>query len=603
MKHYQRWLAIGLAALLIGCVAAWYATRQIRANQTPAKPVAATNQAPPVDERLLQVANQLNAQADVPDEQALSREAVQLADHELDQAFASALREAAQSRPPTSGPLKQLSDTVAQWNTQIAVDQDRIAALTKRAASNNAAADQLELAKAQLALDQDELMDAQQDLARQGGDQHAKLERSLQEHETAQQAAQPQKTPTPPPTGTLAEQVRAWIALEDRKREVDDAKKQAAVHAANLGKEHDALEALFTHKPVPSAATPPAASNDDSDASDSADADQEDTATMIARLQHLSDQKKSLADLDQRIQDSQQLAETYTKWGAVLDTRERGVLHLLLSSFAVVLAILLATVLVDGLVRRAFESYSQPRRVHHMRLMATLAVDLIAVFLIVLVIFGPPSQLSTIIGLATAGLTVALRDFIVAFFGWFALMGRNGIRVGDWVEIRGVSGEVVEIGILKTVVLEMGDWGSTGLPTGRKVAFVNSFAIEGHYFNFSTAGQWLWDELQVSLPATADPYRLSQRIRELVERATEKDAHEAEQDWQRVTHDESVRPFSAKPLVDLRPSVNGLDVIVRYITHAPQRYAVKSHLFEAIVELLHKSGSAEEPARQATSPA
>jgi len=49
--------------------------------------------------------------------------------------------------------------------------------------------------------------------------------------------------------------------------------------------------------------------------------------------------------------------------------------------------------------------------------------------------------------------------------------------------------------------------------------------------------------------------------------------------------------------------VNGLDVIVRYITHAPQRYEVKSRLFEAIVDLLHKSVSAEEPARQATSPA
>src|SRR3954464_13845885 len=125
--------------------------------------------------------------------------------------------------------------------------------------------------------------------------------------------------------------------------------------------------------------------------------------------------------------------------------------------------------------------------------MATLAVQLAAAGLILLLIFGPPTQLSTIIGLATAGLTVVLKDFIVAFFGWFTLMGKNGIRVGDWVEINGVSGEVIEIGLLKTVLLELGNWTESGHPTGRKVAFSNSFAMDRHYFNFSTSGQWLWD--------------------------------------------------------------------------------------------------------------
>ena len=157
------------------------------------------------------------------------------------------------------------------------------------------------------------------------------------------------------------------------------------------------------------------------------------------------------------------------------------------------------------------------------------------------------------------------------------------------MEIRGVGGEVIEIGLMKTALLEMGNWTSTGHPTGRRVSFMNSFALEGHYFNFSTVGQWLWDELQVTLPATSDPYRLAQQIREIVERATETDAKEAQKDWERVTRQYGMRPFSAKPAVDLRPSVNGLEVNVRYITRAPQRYMVKSRLFEAIVELLHKS--------------
>jgi len=165
-------------------------------------------------------------------------------------------------------------------------------------------------------------------------------------------------------------------------------------------------------------------------------------------------------------------------------------------------------------------------------------------------------------------------------------MGRNGIRVGDWVEIEGVSGEVIEIGLLKTVLLELGNWTQTGHPTGRRVAFSNSFAMEQHYFNFSTSGQWLWDELRLTLPPSGDPYQTAQQIREIVERETQADATQASQDWQRVTRQYGAREFSAGPSVNLRPGVNGLEVVARYITRAPQRNVVKSKLFQEIVNLL-----------------
>src|SRR5262249_36696748 len=156
-------------------------------------------------------------------------------------------------------------------------------------------------------------------------------------------------------------------------------------------------------------------------------------------------------------------------------------------------------------------------------------------------------------------------DFIVGFFGWFVLMGRNGIRVGDWVEINGVGGEVAEISLFHTVLLETGNWTDTGHPTGRRVTFVNSFAIEGHYFNFSMAGQWLWDELRLTVAAD-DPGPIVEAIQRRVAEETAADAHLAEQEWHGVARTRGMSAFSAEPAVNVRPAPVGVEVVVRYIT-------------------------------------
>ena len=99
------------------------------------------------------------------------------------------------------------------------------------------------------------------------------------------------------------------------------------------------------------------------------------------------------------------------------------------------------------------------------------------------------------------------------------------------------------------------------------------------------------DELQVTVPSTGDPYRVAEQIRERVENETEAEAAQAAQDWERVTRQYGVSTFSARPAVDLRPGINGLDVVVRYITRAPLRYEVKSRLFQAIVGLLQEQAA------------
>ena len=558
--------AMVFAAGLAACILAAYFIRE-------SAPEHIAVQASAIDRRLLDTARQVSALAETAREQELSREAVRLADHELDQAFASAVREAAAAKPANSAALQAIRTRIADAQKHIAADQQRIARLTKAGGEDG----QLDVAQAQLALDQDELEDAQQDLIRQGGDERTRLERARQEHADAQKApAQAAKAAPIVESGTLASRVQAWLAFGDREEQVTSARQQALSKAASLEREHNSLEALVNQKT-------PAVPASDADT----DQDEEDSAVMLARLRQLSDQRKTLSELDRRIQDCQQLAEQYRNWAALLDTRRSGALRRTLRSLALIFGVLFAVALVDIGVRRRLAAQHDRRRGHQQRFLVKLSLRLIGAVIVLLIVFGTPSQTPTIIGLATAGLTVVLKDFVVAFIGWFVLIGRNGVRVGDWVEINGVGGEVIEVGLFKTVLLEMGNWTNTGHPTGRRVSFMNGYAIEGHYFNFSTAGQWLWDELQVTVPSGGDPYELARRIRETVERETEADAQLAEQDWERITKQYGTQAFSARPAVDLRPGITGLDVHVRYITRGPQRYEVKSRLFREIVGLLH----------------
>jgi small-conductance mechanosensitive channel len=254
---------------------------------------------------------------------------------------------------------------------------------------------------------------------------------------------------------------------------------------------------------------------------------------------------------------------------------------------AVIVFFLICMLVGDTLVRRFMTVPTIGlRQMHTLRNILELAIQIVGVVLILLVIFGMPQQTPTMVGLATAGITIVLQDYILAFFGWFVLMGKNGIRVGDLVEINGVSGEVTEIGLISTTLLETGNLADEGLPTGRRISLINSFATRGQYFNFSTAGQWMWDEIAISLPASHDPRALVERIQKTVQEETQKDTGIAVEEWKHAAHSDNLSRFSTAPVVTLLPSGTGFDVQVRYVTRASTRFDTRTAIYKRVFELL-----------------
>src|SRR5579871_477674 len=207
-------------------------------EQPPPPPHHRAKNAPKqlVDQQPLDTAHQMAKLALTEDEAALAGEARRIADHEVDMAFASALRDARHHPAVETTQTRELHERIHKLEAKIATEQDEVKHWTPLAADKNArdvevAEQKLELAQAHLALHQDQLDEAKQDLARAGGDSESQIQRLLEEHEATSHAndSLPPEAPKPatyPVPASLLAQLRAWNALAGTRRHLLDAQQQ-----------------------------------------------------------------------------------------------------------------------------------------------------------------------------------------------------------------------------------------------------------------------------------------------------------------------------------------------------------------------------------------
>lgn len=630
MKITQRLTEVTLLALVVAAIVGLYLT-----SGSPSPGSSSQGASSQAGENLslnthyLDVARQLALMAATPEEQHLATNALDSADHELDLAYGYNLQLEA-SQP-------------VQMTPQIQAAQDRIAKIRKAIQKRQAEVDQLksamgrvsgsrratleqqfQVSQAELNLAKEVLSDAKDQLVRAGGSPQTMLDKLKAEHVAASNERDRFKFPPlsqPSLSGSLLARWSHWRTVHREHAQIRQAQQGAIAAAGGMAQEYEALKkeiateeqqqkALVSHEltpeqiaallapqrgrqagagkrkaPAPGGASAPAAQE--------AAAAPNSSNPAVALIQRISSDQILLRVLEQRILSMRDLSAAYAKWGVEAGAAERSALHGLIAGCLWIILIMAVAFFVNRLIGHFFSGLSlQRKQKTTLQAVLRISVRLIVVIVILMLIFGMPNNLSTVLGLMGAGLAVALQDFLLSFLGWFVLMGRDGIRVGDWVEIAptsstGVRGEVIEISLFRTVLLETGNWNEPGHLTGRQVALMNMYAVSGYFYNFSTAGQWLWDELQVAIPAASNPYPQVEKIRAFVAKATEDSTQQAEREWQRVSSRYGRRPFSAQPTVYVKPTESGVVAIVRYIARADERTATRSSLNHEIVRLLH----------------
>ena len=585
-RSLRRWVVpISLLALLSAAIIGLVMTR----SDQPA--TVARRYASLVDQRPLQTARSMSALASGREEIRFARQALRIADHVVDLGFSIAFRDTAAQ--PTDPKSRDALALVSRAQEQVKADQDRVEQLKRELTSGGIMEQEtfqqeLNLTQAQLELDQDELEDAQEGV-RRAGNNSGRLQRLFERHQADElhqndPTQNAQATPDQDyESGSFSKQLSAWRELLAKQDQLQPAHDDASQAAENLTQKRDILQRTVSSEETVKQQVRQVTANLQASPAG------KNTAAAIASLHQLSTDQKDLSDQAKQIRDHQELADTYSSWIAVVQSHKQTALHGMFRSILLIMLIVLVVYEAGLLIDRLFVDVTlEHRRLRTLRVVVRFAVQAIGLLVIVFICVGMPAQMPTILGLAGAGLTVVLKDFIVAFFGWFVLMGKNGIHVGDWVEINGVVGEVAEINLMRTILLETGNWTDTGHPTGRKVAFMNGYAIEGHFFNFSTSGQWLWDEIELLVPSSEDPYPVIEAIQKLVNSETEANAKTAEQEWARATSHYRVEPVSLTPAINLRPTTSGVELHIRYITRASERFSTRTKLYTALVELLRK---------------
>jgi len=209
----------------------------------------------------------------------------------------------------------------------------------------------------------------------------------------------------------------------------------------------------------------------------------------------------------------------------------------------------------------------------------------LAILIIGLVIYsGRLGGLTVTLGVAGAGIAFALQEVIASFAGWFAISLSHFYRTGDRVQLGGIKGDVIDIGVLRTTLMEVGEWVKGDLYTGRVVRIANSFVFKEPVFNYSGDFPFLWDEITVPIKYGSD-WQGARAILERVAAEIVGDFGErAKEHWKEVTRSFLVEDARIDPMVTLTANDNWIEFTLRYVVDFKFRRRTKDLLFSRILE-------------------
>ncbi|WP_409229251.1 mechanosensitive ion channel family protein [Gudongella sp. SC589] len=194
----------------------------------------------------------------------------------------------------------------------------------------------------------------------------------------------------------------------------------------------------------------------------------------------------------------------------------------------------------------------------------------------------------TTLGLAGAGITFALREVIVSFAGWFAILFGDFFKVGDRVLLGGIKGDVIDLGILRTTLMELGDWVDGDQYNGRIVRVANSFIFTSPVYNYSANFQFVWDEIHIPIHFGSDNALVRKILDDVADEVIGEVSSQAKEAWFDMRRRFQLEDATLEHQTFMAFDDNWVEFSLRYVVDIKKRRLIRDRLFTRLLEEIEK---------------
>ena len=251
--------------------------------------------------------------------------------------------------------------------------------------------------------------------------------------------------------------------------------------------------------------------------------------------------------------------------------------------------ILIIVVLVRFFQRSLARYVKEPDTRYRVRKFIGIIGYLLGILLLGAIFSDRLGKLTVAFGVAGAGIAFALQEVITSIAGWVAVTLGHFYRTGDRIQLGGIRGDVIDIGLLRSTLMECGDWVRGDLYNGRIVRVANSFVFKEPVFNYSADFPFLWDEIVVPVRHGSDPILTRNILGGILEEVVGEYARHAKTAWDQVVKKYMIEPAKVEPMISLTADENWMQFTLRYVVDYKERRAKGDRIFSRILEEFEKT--------------
>ncbi len=208
----------------------------------------------------------------------------------------------------------------------------------------------------------------------------------------------------------------------------------------------------------------------------------------------------------------------------------------------------------------------------------------LTIMLITIVFSDKLGGLTVAFGVAGAGIAFALQEVIASFAGWLAIMFGGFYKTGDRVQLGGMKGDVMDIGVLRTTLMETGQWVDGDLYNGRIVLVANSFVFKEPVFNYSGDFPFLWDEVKIPIQYGSNYEKVNEILLKAGNEVAGNLSEESHQKWTALQRKYMLEDAQTTPMISLVTNDNWVEFTLRYVVDYKKRRVTKTKMFTAILK-------------------